>query len=56
MTVQELINELLMFDKNAQVKINALGLQHSIDYLDTDEGLNDIDNVVIEITRMSDDI
>ena len=56
MTVEKLINELKCFDKDMEVKINAMGLQHSIDYLDTDEGLNDIDNVVIEIIRMSNDI
>lgn len=56
MTVEKLINELKCFDKDMEVKINAMGLQHSIDYLSKDEGLDDKDIVMMEIIRMSNDI
>lgn len=55
MTVQELIDELQMFDSEARVKIQTDWGQFSIAEVEDDEDLEG-DKVSISITRMSDDI
>lgn len=55
MTVQELIDELQMFDGEARVKIQTDWGQFSVDVLEDDEDLEG-DKVSIHVTRMTDDI
>lgn len=55
MTVQELIDELQMFDSEIVVKVQTALGQYSIAGIEDDEDLEG-DKVSIHLTRMTDDI
>ena len=56
MTVQELIDELSMFDEDLEVKVQTHFGQYSVESAEQDEGLEDSDIVVLSLTRMSNDL
>ena len=55
MTVQELIDELSVYDGETEVKIQSDWGQFSVDYLEDDEDING-DKISIYITKMTNDL